>query len=87
MRRRSSLSNRRVLDGDDSSGEVFHQCDLLVGERPNSRTGQSHDAHCNTLAKHRNSEYRAETTEPLPFLPCEIGISQDVENVDHLALE
>ena len=49
--------------------------------------GQSEDAHCNTLAKHRNSEHGAETAQSLPFLPSEIGIGQNVGNVDHLALE
>ena len=47
-------------------------------------SGQSEDAHCNTLTKHRNSEHGAETARSLPFFPCEIGIGQNVGNVDHL---
>ena len=39
MRRRSSLSSRRILDGDDGlGGEIRHQSDLLVGKRPDFLT-------------------------------------------------
>ena len=49
-----------VLDGDHGlSGEVRHQCDLLVGERPDLLTVDDEGAHKTAVVAHGHGEQRA----------------------------
>ena len=57
---RSSLSKPRVLDSDDGlAGEVRHQLDLLVGERPDLLAVDGDRADQRVVLEHRHGEQRS----------------------------
>ena len=79
----------RVLDGDDGlRGEVLHQLDLLVGERPHLLAIDGDGADQLVVLEHRHGENGAgagELDERRPLVALEVGrLASDVGDVNDL---
>ena len=78
----------RVLNRDNGLvGECGDKLDLLVSEWPDLRSVQRQNTDRDTLAQHRNSEYRAIAPEFLCLDEGVFGISFHVRDMDHPAFE
>ena len=61
----------RVLDGDDGlRGEVLHQLDLLVGERPHLLAIDDDGADQLVVLEHRHGEQRSARRRASPTVPA-----------------
>src|SRR5262245_58492169 len=95
LKRRAELTRSRlyllkqpsVLDGNHCLvGEGRHQLDLLFCEWLNGLAQQHDDADLVTVPEQGHSQDGSETASALRLIKCIVGISENVANLDGLAL-